>query len=268
MNGGHPGGALDEGRFEELVVAAWPELARVARAVLHEPADAEDAVQEALLRAWKGRVAFRGDGSPTGWLARITHNVAVERARRRSHEVPVAEIEDRWRRDDFTLDAERVVARADMRRELEDALLHVPADLRGAVFLHDVEGFTVPRIAELTGVGVEAAKQRLRRGRMALVSQLARGAERTAALDGVPMRCWDARRHVSDYLDGDLDKATASALERHLASCPTCPPLYTALVGVQAALGRLRDPDSVVPPAMARRLARRATGSEGAASGV
>ncbi len=148
-----------------------------------------------------------------------------------------------------------MVARAETRRELRDALVHLPAEQRCAVLLHDVEGMTVPRIAQITGVGVEAAKQRLRRGRMALVSQLARGAARHAATAGVPLSCWDARRHVSDYLDHDIDPRVGAALERHLAECPTCPPLYAALVGVTATLGGMRDPDSVVPAGVAARIA-------------
>jgi RNA polymerase sigma-70 factor (ECF subfamily) len=70
----------------------------------------------------------------------------------------------------------------------------------------------------------------------------------------VPLRCWDARRRVSDYLNGDLDREEAALVERHLGSCPTCPPLYASLVGVQAQLGALRDPDTVVPPDLHDRI--------------
>lgn len=69
------------------------------------------------------------------------------------------------------------------------------------------------------------------------------------------MRCWDARRLVSDYLDDSLGAATRATLEAHIARCPTCPPLYASLVGVRANLGSLRDPDSVVPPDLAARIA-------------
>ena len=68
------------------------------------------------------------------------------------------------------------------------------------------------------------------------------------------MPCWDARQHVSEYLDGDLDPATATLIETHLGTCPTCPPLYAALVGVHDELGRLRDPDTVIHPDLAARL--------------
>ena len=68
------------------------------------------------------------------------------------------------------------------------------------------------------------------------------------------MPCWDARQHVTEYLNGDLDRPTAAMVENHLGTCPTSPPLYAALVGVQDELGRLRDPDSVVDLELERRI--------------
>jgi predicted anti-sigma-YlaC factor YlaD len=59
---------------------------------------------------------------------------------------------------------------------------------------------------------------------------------------------------VSDYLDGALDAGTSAAVEAHLASCPTCPPLYAALVDTHAHLAGCRDPDTVIPPALGTRL--------------
>jgi anti-sigma factor RsiW len=110
------------------------------------------------------------------------------------------------------------------------------------------------QIAAVLGISLPAAKQRLRRGRMILVSALAHGRERRAANSSVPLSCWDAREQVSGYLDGDLDASARAALEVHLANCATCPPLFQALVGVRASLGALRDPDSVVPAELAGRV--------------
>lgn len=229
-------------------------LFRLARAILPQDADAEDAVQEALLRAWRARGGFRGEASASTWLRTVVHNVAVER-RRGVRELPYEDADALWADDAYTVDAERVLQRAETVRSIEDALIHVPTGARAAVLLHDVEGLSVPEIARVQGIGVEAAKQRLRRGRMALVTALDRDERVRRALRNVPMRCWDARRFVSEYMDGGLEAATRSALERHLSTCPTCPPLYTALVGVRAALGELRDSDTVVPPQLAVRLA-------------
>jgi anti-sigma factor RsiW len=70
----------------------------------------------------------------------------------------------------------------------------------------------------------------------------------------VPLRCWDARSKVSDYLDDGLPAADRVLVERHLGACPTCPPLYAALVGTRAALGALRDADTGVPLSLAKRI--------------
>ena len=75
------------------------------------------------------------------------------------------------------------------------------------------------------------------------------------------MRCWDARSLVSDYLDDELGADQRVAVETHLAACPTCPPLYAALVGTHEAVGALRDSDTVVPPALAERVAASVAGT-------
>jgi len=89
---------------------------------------------------------------------------------------------------------------------------------------------------------------------MMLVSALADDDERRRASLAQPLRCWRARRHVSAYLDGELDASTAHAVEAHLETCPTCPPLYASLVGVRSTLGGLRDPDTVIEGPMAARI--------------
>lgn len=114
-------------------------------------------------------------------------------------------------------DASVVAERAETIAEIEDALVRLPFIYRSAVLLRDVEGLTVREVAELTDVGLPAAKQRLRRGRMMLVSALAAGAERRPEIGDVPLWCWDARRLVSDYLDDDLSPDRRRAVDRHPA---------------------------------------------------
>ena len=219
-------------------------------------------MQETFLRAFERGSQFRGAGTPVSWLRRILMNLAADRARGHGRELPMEEIEQDWRDDAYTVDGQAVVEQAETRAELEDALVRLPFIYRAAVVLHDIEGLTASAIAELQGVGLPAVKQRLRRGRMMLVSALASGSARREALAGVPLSCWEARREVSDYIDDDLDAERRGLLERHIGSCPTCPPLYTALVGVKASLGGLRDPDSVVPPGLAERITRALAASD------
>ena len=234
-----------------------PGLLRYARTIAPDGQLAEDLVQDTLLRALQRAESFHGDASLASWLHRILHNLAVDRFRRDREDATDdvgREVEQRWREDSYTVDAAIVVERAETRQELEDALVRLPVIYRTVVVLHDAEGMTVAEIAEVQGVGLPAAKQRLRRGRMMLVDALAQGRARREALQGVPMRCWDARSKVSDYLDDGLPVADRVLVERHLEACPTCPPLYAGLVGTRAALSALRDADTVVPPSLAERI--------------
>lgn len=241
----------------DALAAEVPGLLRYARTIARDGVLAEDLVQETLVRALERANSFRGESSLRTWLHRILHNLAIDRARR-DREDPTEdvarEVEAAWRDHSYTVDAATVVARAETRAELQDALVHLPVIYRTAVVLHDVERMTVADLADVQGIGLPAAKQRLRRGRMMLVSGLALGSERRQATRGVPLRCWDVRRQISDYLDDELAGPDRQLIERHLGVCPTCPPLYAGLVAARGALGALRDSDVVVPSALAARI--------------
>lgn len=232
-------------------------LYRYVRSISRDSATAEDLVQETLVRALEKADSLRSDTSLRSWLFRIAHNTTIDYYRRRREEPSedlALEVEKRWREDDYTVDAGVVVTRAETADEVRDALLRIPAGYRSVVVLHDAQGWTAIQIADLLALSLPATKQRLRRGRMMLVSAMARGHERKVATANVPLRCWDARRHVSAYLDSELPATTASAVERHLAQCPTCPPLYASLVSMREAMSELQDPDSVVPDSLAERI--------------
>ncbi len=238
----------------EEIAAEAAYLYRVALRLSGDPHLAADLVQDTLIRAMEKIQQYRGDHGLRPWLRRILHNLAIDRVRRSGQEEVVEDVEARWAADDYTVDPAVVAERAATREELQDALVRLPFVYRAAVLLHDAEGLTMRDVAEMTGVSLPAAKQRLRRGRMMLVSALASGHERRHQHRGVPMRCWDARQHVSDYLDGVLDQGTARVVEAHLSVCPTCPPLYQALVAAHREVTDLGDPDTVVPPDLAERI--------------
>lgn len=236
-----------------------PGLVRYARYLTRDAVEAEDLVQDTLERAIARGESFRGESSLTTWLHRVMHHRYLDTRRRRTPEPTpdrdlLASVEAAWRDDRYTVDPEAVLARAEVRDDLRDALVHLPVILRSAVVLHDLQGLTSAEVATGQGIGLPAAKQRLRRGRALLVSLLAEDEERRLAMKGVPMRCWQARARIGDYLDDELLAAERTRIEGHLASCPTCPGLYASIVGVSAAVGRLRDPASVIPADIARRL--------------
>jgi RNA polymerase sigma-70 factor (ECF subfamily) len=171
----------------------------------------------------------------------------------------LADVEADWRDDDFTVDPEGVVERAEVRDDLEDALIRLPVKYRLPVVLHDALDWTGPEVAEVMRIGLPAVKQRIRRGRMMLVNALAADDLRRRASLAQPLRCWRARRLVSAYLDEELGSRDRAAVEGHLATCPTCPPLYASLVGIRAAMSGLRDPDTVVEERLAETIRARLT---------
>lgn len=250
-------GAAGGDEFAAALAAELPRLVHLAARLVRDPDQAEDCAQETIVGAWRRRDQLRERSALSAWLRRSLVNRIIDRSRVHRDELDIEAVEADWHDDAYTVSPDRVLERAELRDELEDALARLPVVYRVAVVLHDVLGWTGPEIAAATSAGLPATKQRLRRGRMMLVSALAEDDERRKASEAQPLRCWRARRHVSAYLDGELDPGTRSAVEAHLETCPTCPPLYASLVGVRATLGGLRDPDSVVEDAIAGRIRSR-----------
>jgi RNA polymerase sigma-70 factor (ECF subfamily) len=232
---------VDAPDLADLLGAEVPSLLRYARTLVRDAGQAEDLVQDTLARALERSGSFRGESGLATWLHRILHNLAVDESRKRSIDAMdvsegVAEgAEVLWHDESYTVDAALVAERAETRRCLRDALLALPIIYRSAVVLHDAEGWTMAEIAVVQGITLPAAKQRLRRGRMMLVSALT-GPRTGDASEGSALGCWEARSRVSDYMDDELPAAERTSLERHLEDCPTCPPLYAGLVAVRAAI--------------------------------
>lgn len=240
--------------FASRLVDELPRLVHLAARLVRDADAAEDCAQETIVGAWRRRDQLRDPAALGGWLRRSLVNRIIDRSRAHRDELDIETVEADWRDDRYSVEPDRVLLRAELRDELEDALARLPVIYRVPLVLHDVLGWTGVEIARSMDTGLPATKQRLRRARMMLVSALAEDDERRQASLAQPLRCWRARRHISAYLDGELDPETRSAVEAHLEGCPTCPPLYASLVGVTATLGGLRDPDSVVEEAIAERI--------------
>lgn len=234
--------------LEDQLAAELPKLRGYALAVARDPHRADDLTQDTLVRALERSDSYRGDAPLGAWLRRILHNLAVDQSRRlqESPRDDVADVADAcWRDDSWTVDASIILERAETADNLRDALLQLPFIYRSAVVLHDMEGLTVALIASIQSISLAAAKQRLRRGRMMLLTVLAQS-EPPQPTD-VPLRCWDARSRISDYLDDELAARQRGQLEAHLGACSTCPPIYSSLVGVVGAVGALSDEAAIGP---------------------
>jgi RNA polymerase sigma-70 factor, ECF subfamily len=134
----------------------------IARAIVTVHEDAEDAVQEAFLRAYQALARFRPDQAFGAWLNRIVANAALDTARRRK--VRAAD-----ELTDAVADSFRDPAEAEeLRRRLGEALAKLPQRARSVIVLHDVEGFTHAEIGEMLGIPEGTARSDLHHARQQL----------------------------------------------------------------------------------------------------
>jgi RNA polymerase sigma-70 factor, ECF subfamily len=155
--------AGDDRAFGELVVRYRARLWGIAARTLQHPEDAADAVQEALVSAYRRADSYRGEASVRTWLHRILVNACIDRIRqeRRRATVPLADVEPGDRRQDLAAD---VVTRL----TVEEALAALPPHQRVAVVLVDVEGWPLDEVAEILEIPVGTVKSRCARGRVRL----------------------------------------------------------------------------------------------------
>lgn len=164
----------DEKAFEDLArLYERPLYAHAAR-LLRNDAQAEDAVQDAFLLAYRGRATFRG-GSFKAWLFRILTNRCFDLLRegQRRATVPLDPLVDE---DETTApepaargpSVEEIVVGDALLDQVELALAAVPAEQRVAVLLRDVHGFDYDEIARITSAEIGTVKSRIHRGRVAV----------------------------------------------------------------------------------------------------
>jgi len=164
----------DERAFAELATLYQRALYTHAYRMLSNDAQAEDAVQDAFLLAYRGRASFRG-GSFKAWLFRILTNRCLDLLRdsKRHGTVPLDPIPlegDTARPDpsDLGPSVEDLASSSELLRHVEEALAHVPLEQRMAVLLRDVQGFDYDDIARITNTELGTVKSRIHRGRLAV----------------------------------------------------------------------------------------------------
>ena len=167
--------------FEVLMRRCNERVYRVARAIVRDDHEAEDVMQQAYVNAYTHLRQFTASARFSTWLARIAVNEALARLRYRGRyeefndELPNAEpVMSRIPGDN----PERQAFTGELRSLLEWAIDTLPAGMREAYVLRDVEGLSTLEAAEALGVSEDAVKTRLSRGRAALREVLL---ERTGA---------------------------------------------------------------------------------------
>jgi len=153
----------DREAFSDLAVAHWRRLLALARSIVAD-LEAEDVVQDGLIKAWKKIGSLRKAESFSAWLTRIVANTAVARARRRRVFQPIngAEVMAPGRTMDDRIDVQRLLVKLAPRQR---AVLHLTA----------IEGLSDREIAEVLGITSSSVRVHRLRGRRRLSELAGRG---------------------------------------------------------------------------------------------
>ncbi len=161
-------------------VPTWEEVARshgrflytVAYRLTGNDADAQDLVQEVLVRVQRGLATYR-PGSMEGWLSRITTNAFLDEVRRRRRRPTEPLAEGSAGELAAPHDVESTLAATTLPAEIQSALARLPDEFRVAVVLCDVVGLPYDEIADQLQIPVGTVRSRIHRGRSSLRRALA-----------------------------------------------------------------------------------------------
>ena len=201
----------DQEAFETLMRRFNQKLFRVARAILKNDADAEDALQDAYLHAYRRMGDFRGEAQLSTWLTRIVINQSLMRLRADRRDRVISFNQGTGDDDgrDFAADVpdEKTESptdaafRAEIRRLLEHHIDALPMAMRTVLVMRDVEDMSVQETADSLGIPPATVRTRLFRARAMLREMLTRHTD-TATLD------------VFGFDGARCDRIVAGVLER------------------------------------------------------
>jgi len=169
--------------FHDLVRPYERAVYMTAISILRDSAEAEDAAQEAMIKAYRGLASFRGDAKFSTWLTSITLNEARSRLRK-SAKAKLESLDstgqDTGREEDYTpfLIADwreipsEALERDELAKQIEHAIEELPAMYREVFLLRDKEEMSIEEIAAAVGVKPNLVKVRLFRARMLLQKRL------------------------------------------------------------------------------------------------
>jgi RNA polymerase sigma-70 factor, ECF subfamily len=261
--------------FRRLVEPHHNELHAHCYRMLGSVHDADDALQDALLRAWRGLAKFEGRSSVRSWLYAITTNTCLDLISRRTKRVlpldhgPAADpgddlgeplIESVWvepyadvllgLEDGYSSPEARYARRESVELAFIVALQHLPATQRAALILRDVLGFSAREAAETLETTVASVNGALRRARKAAAERLPDQSQQVAlrALgdDGLGKL---VKRYIDAWEQADVDAIIAMLAEDARFTMPPLPTWYRGHDAIALFLTRfaLRDRWRLIP---------------------
>ncbi len=163
--------AGDPHAFSELVYRHRDRLWAVALRTMGDSHEAEDALQDALISAFRRAEQFRGEAKVTTWLHRIVVNACLDRIRRRSAR-PTSPLPEHDTHDFGLQAADDHIEQRETQILIAEALAELPQDQRDAVMLVDIEGWPIDDAARMLNCPSGTVKSRCSRGRAKLAKRL------------------------------------------------------------------------------------------------
>ena len=212
--------------------------------------DAEDTMQEVLLKSVLHLPKFDSPKALMVWLYKVAKNRCLM-SRRRSEFAPKESLSleelmpDREELEKLSGKADGTPETSLLRREnakrLREAVQKLPSDYRLILVLHDMEELSDTDIAEITGLRLGTIRVRLHRARLFVRKELAARSQhrirrhtwKPAAEPSQPRqgRCRELFAELSNYLDDELDSSLCEELEKHMDGCEPCKAFLSSLEG-------------------------------------
>ncbi len=228
--------------------------------------DAEDTMQEVLLKSVPHLSNFDSPKALVVWLYKVAKNRCLM-SRRRSKFAPKQDLSleelmpDRRELEKMSpasgINPERFAIRSEEAGMLREAIQKLPAQYRIVLVLRDMEGLTDEEVAEITGLRAGTVRVRLHRARLFVRKELTKAwnpragrntrslvPQRTFADEPKPANCKAMFAELSNYLDEKLDDSLCEELERHLDGCGPC---KVFLASLEAAIEQCRKAPAECP---------------------
>lgn len=170
----------DAAAFNELLGLHEKKMYAVCFRMCGNYEDAQDCLQEAMLRVYRSISGFKGQSSFSTWLYRVTMNTCLDELRRRKTKQTTSLdglLDTGWSPSDDFDTPEHHALSGEKSRTIQAMIADLPEDMRSAVVLRDVEGFSYEEIAEMLSINVGTIKSRISRGREKLREKIRRNPE-------------------------------------------------------------------------------------------
>lgn len=170
----------DSAAFSELMAKHEKRMYAVALRMCANREDAQDCLQDAMIRIYRSISGFKGQSSFATWVYRITMNTCLDELRKRKSRQATSLdtlVESGYSPTDGINTPEKQAISSEQRRVLDGAIAELPEDMRSAIVLRDIQGFSYEEIAQMQDANIGTIKSRISRGREKLRQILRENAE-------------------------------------------------------------------------------------------